>query len=478
MYFERFFDTGLAQASYLIGCQQSGEAIVIDPIRDVDRYLVAAEREGMNITYVTETHVHADFVSGARQLAAAAGAHLALSEEGGEAWSARFPHIPLHHADEITVGNIVIHVLHTPGHTPEHLSFLVTDRAAGSEPVMVLTGDFLFVGDVGRPDLLESAVGIAGGAEEGAKKLFSSTRLIRSLPEYVQVWPGHGAGSACGKALGALPSTTVGYEARTNWALRDQSEAEFIDTVLDGQPEVPTYFARMKQINRGGPSSFPLGEKLQALAPEKSVELLGIDGRVIDCRGEDEFALGHLPGSLNIPGDASFSNWAGWLLDPEKAYVLVAPQSRAEELRRSLARVGIDHVIGYIDGLEQWTAAARGVATVRTIGASQLSDLLVGDTNGHGYHLVDVRSAKEFADGHIPAATHIHLGHLPKRIEELDRGRPVLVYCQHGGRSSIATSLLLASGIEAVTNLRGGFAAWRQLGLASVEKLTEGVHEE
>lgn len=464
MYFERFFDRGLAQASYLIGCQETGEAIVVDPIRDIDKYVSAAEREALRIVYVTETHVHADFVSGARHLAEAAGAQLGLSEEGGDDWSARFPHTPLHGGDEISLGRILIRVLHTPGHTPEHLSFLVIDRAAGDDPVMVLTGDFLFVGDVGRPDLLENAVGIAGGAAEGARALYSSTRSVLELPDYLQVWPGHGAGSACGKAMGALPSTTLGYEKRTNWALRNQPEGEFVDSVLEGQPDVPTYFARMKELNRGGADFFDASEALRRFDPVELREQLDAGARIVDCRSEREFAEGHIPGALSIPGDSSFTGWAGWLLDPESRYVLVAPHGRAEELRRALGRIGVDHILGFVD-------ADRAVSGERTAHVQRVTvPELAGSREGEqrDYHLVDVRTTEEFDDGHIPGATHIHLGHLQRRIDELKDGNPVLVYCRSGSRSSIAASLLLSLGVESVTNLEGGFEAWQAHGSVAV----------
>lgn len=461
MYFERLFDTGLAQAGYLIGCEQSGEALVIDPLRDVDRYVAAANRRQLRITHVTETHVHADFLSGARQLAELTGAELLLSDEGGPDWVARFPHTPLRDGDEITLGQVTIRALHTPGHTPEHLSFLVTDRANGQEPVMVLTGDFLFVGDVGRPDLLESAAGVAGSADQGARSLFASTRTIRELPEYVQVWPGHGAGSACGKAMGALPTSTIGYESRFNWALREQSEHRFVESVLAGQPEVPTYFGRMKRLNREGPSPFPHDESLPLLDSRRFSELREKGARVIDTRSVDRFAAGHLAGALNIPGDGSFTNWAGWLLDPDEDYLLIADPGRSEELRRALARVGIDRVVGFVENSDEAAAGSEKHSTVTSIDAEELSELLSGESSN--YRVIDVRTNAEFASGHIPGATHIHLGHLPQRLDEVDGDEHVLVYCHSGTRSAIATSILLASGLERVTNLSGGFASWQQV---------------
>lgn len=247
------YDTNLAQASYLVGCQRTGEALVVDPNRETARYLEVAEREGLRITAVTETHIHADFLSGARQLAARAGARLLLSDEGGPDWLYGFEHEGLRDGGTFMVGNVRIQVMHTPGHTPEHLAFLLTDTANADEPMGLFTGDFLFVGDIGRPDLLETAAGVAATKEPSARTLFRSLQKVRGLPDWLQVWPGHGAGSACGKALGAVPSTTLGYELRFNWAFGIEDENEFVRQVLKGQPEPPRYFAEMKRINRDGP---------------------------------------------------------------------------------------------------------------------------------------------------------------------------------------------------------------------------------
>ncbi|MCE2803269.1 MAG: MBL fold metallo-hydrolase, partial [Gemmatimonadetes bacterium] len=258
MFLKRFYDDGLAQASYLLGCAKTGEAIVIDPNRDLQPYLDTAAAEKLTITHVTETHIHADYVSGSRELAQRAGAKLFLSAEGGPDWQYAFAKeagaVLVHDGDIITVGNITIEVMHTPGHTPEHLSFLVTDTAAANEPIGIATGDFVFVGDVGRPDLLEKAAGVANTMAAGARQLYQSLERFRALPDFVQVWPGHGAGSACGKSLGAIPTSTVGYEKRFNWGVGTTSETAFIAGVLEGQPEPPLYFAEMKRINRDGPA--------------------------------------------------------------------------------------------------------------------------------------------------------------------------------------------------------------------------------
>ncbi|SUJ07424.1 Probable polyketide biosynthesis zinc-dependent hydrolase BaeB [Sphingobacterium spiritivorum] len=247
MFFERIYDESLAQASYMIGCQAKGVALVIDPKRDVDTYLEIAKRNNLEITQITETHIHADFLSGSRELAALTGAALYLSDEGGKDWQYEFPHEGLKDGDKLVVGNLTLTVIHTPGHTPESISFVLTDHPASDHPIMVFTGDFVFVGDVGRPDLLEKAAGIAGTKEAGAKDMFRSIQKFLTLPDFVQLWPGHGAGSSCGKALGSVPSSTVGYERIRNWALQQQKEDTFVTELLDGQPEPPAYFAMMKK---------------------------------------------------------------------------------------------------------------------------------------------------------------------------------------------------------------------------------------
>jgi hydroxyacylglutathione hydrolase len=250
MFFRHVYEKGLAHASYLVGCQASGTAMVIDPQRDIDVYLEIASQEKLRITHILETHIHADFLSGSRELASVTGAKLYLSDEGGPEWQYAFPHEGLKDGDTFMVGNLRIEVIHTPGHTPEHISFLLTDTPSGNHPVMMFTGDFVFVGDVGRPDLLEKAAGYSGTMVEGAKTMFNSLKRFKQLPDHIQVWPAHGAGSACGKALGAVPGSTVGYEKLVNWALKHTVEDAFVKELLDGQPEPPYYFAKMKSLNK------------------------------------------------------------------------------------------------------------------------------------------------------------------------------------------------------------------------------------
>jgi hydroxyacylglutathione hydrolase len=470
MYFRQFYDQSLAQASYLIGCQATGEAIVVDPLRDAALYIDVAKREGLRITHVTETHIHADFVSGARELHAATGAQLYLSAEGGEDWqyayAAQDGAVLLHDGDRIQVGNIVLDVMHTPGHTPEHLSFVVTDTPRAAGPMGVLTGDFVFVGDVGRPDLLERAAKIANTMEAGARTLFASLARFRALPDHLQVWPGHGAGSACGKALGAVPSSTVGYEKLSNWGVSLQDETAFVNAVLDGQPEPPRYFADMKRINRDGP---PV---LGALAPVPRAESPAVamvsdaNAWCIDVRPSAAFAAGHVRGSLSVPLSKSFSTYVGSIVPVGAAIVLLADSTGADtpdvvmQARKELSRIGMDDVRAWVAAPDALSAAAAAgaVETSTSWTVQQLQDERVPMT------VVDVRGKSEWDAGHLPEALHIPLGELAARAGELPAGT-VVVQCQSGSRSAIAASLLQRLGRHDVVNLRGGYEAWRAAGL-------------
>jgi hydroxyacylglutathione hydrolase len=474
MFFQRFYDTKLAQASYMIGCQRTGAAVVVDPNRDVQQYLEAAANEGLRVTHVTETHIHADFVSGARELARRAGAQLLLSDEGDADWKYAYAAEArarlLNDGDHFMVGRIRFDVLHTPGHTPEHLSFLVTDTPAASGPWGVLTGDFVFVGDVGRPDLLEKAAGLTGTMEAGARTLFHSLETFRALPDHLQVWPGHGAGSACGKALGAVPSSTVGYEKLGNWGVATTDEEEFVRTVLAGQPEPPRYFAQMKRINKEGPRL--LGElRLPSRLPATALNGLLRRGEVVvDTRGAAEFAAAHVPGTINIPLNGSFTTWAGWLLPYDRDVYLLfddpSHQDGVETAVRDLAMIGLDRVAGVMggDAVDAWAAAGRELGSVAQITAGELATMLArGDVA-----VVDVRGHAEWEAGHLPGAPNIPVGYLTERLAELPTDKPVVVHCQSGSRSAIAASVLQARGLTSVMNFTGGFAAWEQAGLPTV----------
>jgi hydroxyacylglutathione hydrolase len=483
MFFKQFYDQPLAQASYMIGCQATGDAIVVDPLRDVQPYLDVAAAEGLRISHVTETHIHADFVSGARELASRTGAQLYLSAEGGEDWQYAFADADratlLRDGDVITVGNITLDVLHTPGHTPEHLSFVVTDHPAGAGAMGILTGDFVFVGDVGRPDLLEKAAGVKNTMEAGARTLFHSLERFRALPDHLQVWPGHGAGSACGKALGAVPSSTVGYEKRANWGVGTTNEHDFVTMVLEGQPEPPAYFAQMKRINRDGPRV--LGG-IHAPPLHTSAELLTLaDARawIVDVRAAAAFAAGHIPSTLSIPYGRSFTTWAGWLLPYDADIYLLTDESEIGDLApavvrdavRDLALIGLDRVVGWFDAaaLAGFEVAGRTLESVPQLDAATFA----ARREPEALHLIDVRGATEFDAGHLPASVNIPVGLLAQSLDRLPEHAPVVVQCQSGARSAIAASVLLRAGRRNIFNLIGGFEAWRRAGLP-VER-TAGV---
>jgi hydroxyacylglutathione hydrolase len=472
MFFRRFYDDGLAQASYMIGCDASGEAVVIDANRDIAQYLSAAAAERLRITRVTETHIHADFVSGSRELAERTGAVLFLSAEGGRDWQYDFAASGnatlLHDGDSFHAGRVRFDVLHTPGHTPEHLSFLVTDLATSDRPVGILSGDCVFVGDVGRPDLLERAANVAGTMEAMARELFHSLQRIRDLPDFIQLWPGHGAGSACGKALGAMPQSTIGYERLANWGLTTLDENAFVREVLAGQPEPPAYFAEMKRINRDGPPllrEWPQPERLDAGLLGAVIAAHGI---VVDTRSAESFADGHAPGTLSIPLGKSFSTWAGWLLPYDReSYLIATTQADAARAAREMAKIGLDLVAGWFPA-EAFTAWSDSGGAIERVAQTSSSAIAARITSGE-VTVVDVRNESEWAHGHLPGALHIPVGYLTQRLSEIPRGRPVVVQCQGGSRSAIAAGVLLSHGVRDVINLRGGYDEWRREALPVVQ---------
>jgi hydroxyacylglutathione hydrolase len=468
MILKRFYDEKLAQASYLVGCAATGDALVVDPGRDVEQYVDAAAQEGLRLTHVTETHIHADFVSGLRELATATGARAYVSAEGGPDWRYAFAQelgaVELKDGDEFMVGNVRVQALHTPGHTPEHISFVITDTAGADRPMGVFTGDFLFVGDVGRPDLLEKAAGVAGTMESGARQLHDSLRRIAALPEWLQIWPGHGAGSACGKALGAVPSTTLGYEKRFNWAFSHEAEDAFVDAVLAGQPEPPKYFAEMKRMNRDGPRILnglnrPPQLHGRELADTARTSL------VIDMRLWEQYRAGFVPGTINIPLNRSFTTWAGWLVSYDRDFHLIAPEgseAALDEAVRDLAMIGLDRVAGWFaaDAVAGYAAAGGELETLAEMTPAELRRRHdAGDVG-----MLDVRGAGEWEAGHLPGVTNIPLGYLLDRLDELPPERPLVVHCQSGARSAIAASLLASRGITDVINLDGGFGRWHAEG--------------
>jgi hydroxyacylglutathione hydrolase len=453
MFLKQIYDTDLAQASYLIGCQANGSAIVIDPRRDIQIYLETAASEGLTITAVSETHVHADYLSGARELANATGATLYLSDEGGPDWQYGFDHTGLHDGSKIRLGNLTITAVHTPGHTPEHLSFLITDGASANEPGFFLTGDFVFVGDIGRPDLLDEAAGGMNTRFVGAKQMFSSLKeKFLTLPDFVQVWPGHGAGSACGKALGAVASSTIGYERRFAWwstYFEHNDEASFMQALLEGQPDAPTYFARMKHQNKTGPNLLGQRESLAELTPAELERTLENGAILIDTRAREAFQSISVPGSIHLPNSKNVATWAGWLLQTERDYVLLAENlETAKNLRHQLTRVGIDQIVGFTTTLDGLKLESKAPITLEQFHALKNPVVL------------DVRTTAEYAAGHLPNATHIHAGRLLASLERIPRDRPVVVHCQGGARSAAVVSALRVHGFVNVLDLGGGYEAW------------------
>lgn len=456
MFFQHIYDKTLAQGSYLIGCQATHEAIVIDAKRDIDTYLQIAKDNKLNITHITETHIHADYLCGSRELAAATGATMYLSDEGGEDWLYEFPHVGLKDGDIIKVGNLSLEVIHTPGHTPESISFLLRDHPASDKPVMLFTGDFVFVGDVGRPDLLEKAAGIAGTKEAGARDMYASLKRFEELPDYVQVWPAHGAGSACGKALGSVPSSTVGYEKARNWAMQfGDDEKGFIDNLLAGQPEPPKYFAMMKHLNK---SNRPLLTEVphhKTLSKDEFLNAYRKGMTVIDARSKMEFAKGFLPGTISIQGNNSFATWAGWVLDYNEPFIIIADESQKEDLTRKLMRIGLDKIYGFYADIQDLGIQLQSSETVNL---DEFKSLL----NNDHYQIVDVRGTSEYEAGHVPGATHVFIGTIEKHLDQIDKNKETILYCLSGDRASIACSLLKNNGFTNVRTYQGGWSEWSQ----------------
>lgn len=473
MLFRMLYDDKLAQASYIIGCQRTGEAIVIDPERDVDRYINFAAKEGLKITAITETHIHADFLSGARELAERTSGRLYLSDEGDADWKyqwldkkqsgGNYDHRLVKHGDTFKVGNIQFEVMHTPGHTPEHICFLVTDLGGGaSEPMGIATGDFVFVGSVGRPDLLETAAGQSGAKEKSARVLYLSIRRFNALPDYLQVWPGHGSGSACGKALGAVPQSTVGYEKRFNAAIHEASdEKRFVESILYGQPEPPLYFARMKRENKEGPALLGKPPQPTALTVNDLKTLSQKDATILDTRPWSQFIEGHLQGALHAPLDNSFPTVAGSYVEEHSPIYLIVEENRVQEAVTDLIRIGLDKIVSYAtpDTLSKYTASGAKLPSTKMTAITQL---LKQPMNGERL-ILDVRRADEFEAGHLPGALNVAHTRLLARLHEVPKDRPVWVHCRTSNRSAYAAAFLQKYGYD-VTMLSGGYAAWSEAG--------------
>jgi hydroxyacylglutathione hydrolase len=457
MFFQHIYDKTLAQASYFIGCQKAGVAAVIDPKRDVDTYLEIAKQNNMKITHVLETHIHADFLSGSRELRAITGADLYLSDEGGEGWEYEFDHVGLKDGQTFMMGNLKFEVVHTPGHTPESISFLLTDTPASAEPVMFFTGDFVFVGDIGRPDLLEKAAGMTGTMDAGALEMYKSIKKFSDLPDYIQVWPGHGAGSACGKALGAVPSTTVGYEKVRNWAFRfANDEKGFVNFLLEDQPEPPKYFAMMKKLNKVDRPLLTSVPKLKQLSNTEMTDAMSKGVKLIDARGKNEFAQGYIPGSINIQGNNSFATWAGWYLNYDEQFILLADESQLDDLTRKLMRIGLDNIMGYVASTDAYVQAGGKLDTVKIVDTDTFKKVL----EEPNVQVVDLRGATEFKSGHIKNADHVFVGTLLKNLDKVSKDKKVVIHCQGGDRATIGYSLLAREGYNNVLNYSASMNEW------------------
>lgn len=451
MYVEQFYVPKIAHSSYLLGGQEN--CAIVDPSRDVERYIAAAKDMGFKITHILETHLHADFISGHMDLAEKTGARIYAPASA----NCQFEHQALKEGDEFNIDNVAIRVLETPGHTPEHISYVVTDESRGKEPVVLFSGDTLFVGDVGRPDLFP------GRAEELASKLFNSLKKFKALPDFCEVLPLHGAGSLCGRAMGAKRRSTIGYEKRYNEALQIQSEKEFIASLTNEMPPVPDHFGRCSEINRKGPQLVRKMAEIIPLSPldfGKKAEFK--DYIVLDCRSYDAFAGQHIIHAYGIDFDGNFPTFSGWVIPPEKKILLVKPNRvSAEEVAVWLRRVGLDNAVGYLEGgMFEWAKDGLPSRHVLQVSSPELESLRKNDN----VQILDVRANSEFAEHHIEGAINIPAPDLRERYKELDKEKKYYVICSTGHRSTLAISLLLQRDFEHLVNVAGGMTGMGEFG--------------
>jgi glyoxylase-like metal-dependent hydrolase (beta-lactamase superfamily II)/rhodanese-related sulfurtransferase len=459
MYTQQFFVEGLGCASYIVGCEAEGVAAVIDPDRDVQKYLDAADARGLKITHIIETHLHADHVSGNTDLANRTGADIYMHEASG----AEFDHKPLYEGDVISLGNIRLKVVHTPGHTPESITLLISDTTRADEPWLALTGDTLFVGDIGRPDL----VGAEAANRLAVDMHTSLFEKLLSLEDSLLIYPGHGAGSLCGKSIGSMRSTTLGFERKYNAALAPRELDEFVAFATSDLPEQPGNHKHIKEFNRRGVR--PLGNiEPKPLSIHESIPHFQRGAGLLDTRSREDFVLAHVPGSVHLEADDQLSNRIGFVFPPDVPVILLLPDPEDyEQVVYSLARVGYENVVGYLaEGLDVWEKMGLPIASgdIKDIEPLELNDLLING-NGNRPVVVDVREPWEYQQGHVPGALLMPLGQLSMRLGELDLEKPIAVICATGNRSQSATALLGQKGFKTIYNVLGGTTQWMRNGL-------------
>jgi len=452
MIFTQYYLDCLSQASYLIGDESSGRAVVIDPRRDVGEYVADAATAGLTIEMVIETHFHADFLSGHLELASRTGAVIAYSSVA----SPDFDFRPLGDGEQLSLGDVMLEFRHTPGHTPESLSIVVWEHAGDSEPYGVLTGDTLFIGDVGRPDLLTS---IGFSREELAGQLYDSLHnQLLTLPDTTRVYPGHGAGSACGKNLSTDTWSTIGDQRVTNYAVAAPDRSTFVDLVTEGQPTAPAYFAYDASLNKQQRELHDETVAPPSLMLDEVDRLLAAGAVLVDSRDAEVFSQGHLRGSTNVGLEGRYAEYAGSVISPDDDIILVTEPGGELESKNRLARIGFDRVLGSLsDPYGTMETHPDRTQVASRVTADQLDECMKSMSD---LQVVDVRQPGEVALGSIDGATHIPVGEIPQRIEELDPTRPTIVYCAGGYRSAVAASVLRVNGFDDVSDLIGGFGAW------------------
>ena len=455
MFVQQFFVKGLAHSSYLLG--GSKKCAIVDPRRDVDIYLEAAGDMGMKITHILETHLHADFVSGHLDLAEKTGAVIVAPKSA----KCKFKHKAVTEGDRFNIDDMQLKVLDTPGHTPEHITYIVTDKSRGPEPVCIFCGDVLFVGDVGRPDLFP------GKAEQLASDLYDNLhQKLMKLPDFCEVYPAHGAGSLCGRAMGAKRTSTIGYERRYNAALQITDKQKFIESLTTNMPGAPDHFSRCSAVNGNGPALVGKLPKLSAMSPQAFARTAKKPNTIVlDIRNYDAFGGQHVPRAFHVDFGGNFATFAGWILPPDKDILLVAASAQqASDANVWLKRVGLDRAVGFLDGgMFAWSKEGLPTEHVYQIGAAELNDMI---NRQRGLALVDVRAAGEYKSNHIKGAVNIPAPELRQRYKELNKNKPVILVCSTGHRSSLGASLLKQQGFNEVYNVAGGMTGYGAAGFA------------